>query len=118
MSVIAQCTESCPLIPSLVARTLETLTRAERSQVVAVAVSTGPAEDTRESVRGFLRGNRALGKIRYVGGGEPVARLKPVWNRFKILSSHESGEDTLHSAPCASTTARRCGSTRSMRART
>lgn len=95
----SQCTESCPVIASLVARTLEALTPSERRELVAVAISTDPAEDTRASVRDFLRRDRALGRIRYVGGGEPVAKLKPLWKRFKILSSYESGEDTLHSAP-------------------
>jgi cytochrome oxidase Cu insertion factor (SCO1/SenC/PrrC family) len=95
----SQCTESCPLIASQVADTLDLLTSSERSQVVAVAVSTDPAEDTPASVRSFLRRNGALGKIRFLGGGEPERRLRAVWKRFKVLSSLESGEDALHSAP-------------------
>ncbi|MEX2645693.1 MAG: SCO family protein [Gaiellaceae bacterium] len=95
----SQCTESCPIIASQIARTLEELTAAERRELVAVAISTDPAEDTRESVHGFLRRNRALGKLRYLGGGEPVEALRAVWKEFAILSSFESGEDTLHSAP-------------------
>jgi protein SCO1/2 len=95
----SQCTESCPVIASQIARTLDSLEPAERKQVAAVAISTDPAEDTKASVRDFLRRNRALGKVHYLGGGEPVARLRAVWKRFMILSSHESGQDTLHSAP-------------------
>ncbi|HXF96993.1 MAG TPA: SCO family protein [Gaiellaceae bacterium] len=95
----SQCTESCPVIAWSVARALEALRPAERRQVAAVAISTDPAEDTRASVRAFLRRNRALGTLDYLGGGEPVARLRPLWRRFEILSSLESGRDTLHSAP-------------------
>ena len=64
-----------------------------------MAISTDPKEDTAASVRAFLRRNRALGKLHYVGGGEPESKLRPIWKRFYILSSLESGEDTLHSAP-------------------
>jgi cytochrome oxidase Cu insertion factor (SCO1/SenC/PrrC family) len=81
------------------ARTIETLDEMERSQVLALAISTDPAEDTRSSVLRFLVKNRAYGKVRYLGGGQSVARLRPIWKRFQILSSLESGEDTLHSAP-------------------
>ncbi len=95
----SQCTESCPIIASQVARTLEQLTAAERRELVAVAISTDPVEDTRASVQDFLRRNRALGKLRYLGGGEPVDELRAVWKEIAIVSSLESGEDTLHSAP-------------------
>jgi hypothetical protein len=46
-----------------------------------------------------LLADRPLAKLHYVGGGEPESRLRPTWKRFEILSSVESGEDTLHSAP-------------------
>lgn len=95
----SQCTESCPIIASQMARAFGLLSAAERQRVLAVAISTDPKEDTAASVRAFLRRNRALGKLQYVGGGEPESKLRPIWKRFHILSSLESGEDTLHSAP-------------------
>jgi cytochrome oxidase Cu insertion factor (SCO1/SenC/PrrC family) len=95
----SQCTEACPIIASQIARALGLLTAGERRRVFAVAISTDPEEDTPANVRAFLRRNRAHGKLHYVGGGEPESRLRPIWKRFKILSSLESGEDTLHSAP-------------------
>ncbi len=95
----SQCTESCPVIASQVARALDLLSPAERRRIFVVAISTDPKEDTAESVRAFLRRNRALGKLHYLGGGEPESKLRAIWKRFQILSSLESGEDTLHSAP-------------------
>jgi cytochrome oxidase Cu insertion factor (SCO1/SenC/PrrC family) len=95
----SQCTESCPIIASEIGRAFGLLTVAERRRVFAVAISTDPEEDTAASVRAFLRRNRALGKLHYLGGAEPEAKLRRIWKRFKILSSLESGEDTLHSAP-------------------
>jgi cytochrome oxidase Cu insertion factor (SCO1/SenC/PrrC family) len=95
----SQCTESCPLIAWTVARTIDTLTPVERHSVRAVAISTDPAEDTPRSVRSFLVRNSAVGRLLYLGGGEPVRVLRRVWGDFDVLSSLESGEDTLHSAP-------------------
>lgn len=95
----SQCTDSCPVIASEIGRAVGLLSAAERRRMFAVAISTDPKEDTAASVRAFLRRNRALGTLHYVGGGEPEAKLRHIWQRFNILSSLESGEDTLHSAP-------------------
>lgn len=95
----SQCTESCPVIAWTVARTIDALTPAERRDVQAVAISTDPAEDTERSVRSFLEENRALGRVLYLGGGEPVRELRRLWDDFDVLSSLDSGEDALHSAP-------------------
>ena len=95
----SQCTESCPVIAWTVARTIDALTPAERQGVRAVAITTDPAEDTKRSVRRFLGTNRALGRLLYLGGGEPEHELRRLWDDFDVLSSLESGEDTLHSAP-------------------
>jgi len=95
----SQCTESCPVIAWTVARTIDSLTPAERNDVRVVAISTDPAEDTARSVRSFLVRNRAVGRLLYLGGGQPEPELRRVWKAFAVLSSLESGEDTLHSAP-------------------
>jgi cytochrome oxidase Cu insertion factor (SCO1/SenC/PrrC family) len=95
----SQCTESCPVIASQIGRAFDLLSADERRRVFAVAISTDPTEDTAASVRTFLRRNGALGMLHFVGGGEPESKLRPIWKRFSILSSLESGEDTLHSAP-------------------
>jgi protein SCO1/2 len=95
----SQCTESCPVIAAQIGRAFDLLSASERRQIVAVAISTDPAEDTPGSVRAFLRRNRALGNMLYVGGGEPETKLRQVWKSFYILSSLEAGKDTLHSAP-------------------
>jgi len=95
----SQCTESCPVIAWTVARAIDSLTSAERQDVRAVAISTDPAEDTESSVRRFLTRNRAVGRLLYLGGGQPESELRGLWSEFKVLSSLESGDDTLHSAP-------------------
>ena len=95
----SQCTEACPVIAFQVARTIDVLRAGERRDVVAVAISTDPEEDTPSSVRAFLRRQHALGGLHYLGSEEPVERMKHVWESFQILSSFETHTDTLHSAP-------------------
>ncbi len=92
-----QCDESCPIIASQIGRATDRLGAEERREVVAVAISTDPDEDTPESVRDFLRRNRAEGKLRYLVA--PVPTLRPVWEEFQIAASFDTGVDTLHSAP-------------------
>jgi cytochrome oxidase Cu insertion factor (SCO1/SenC/PrrC family) len=93
----SQCTESCPVIASQIGRAIDLLTSDERRRVEAIAISTDPVEDTPESVRSFLGKQRAVGRLDYLVGPEDEMRL--LWTDLNILSSLETGEDTLHSAP-------------------
>jgi protein SCO1 len=92
----SKCNEACPIIASQVAGAIERLPAAERRQVVAVAISTHPIEDTPVSVRSFLRSRHAEGKLHYLIGSEQ--ELRPVWRRFGVLSALDSGDAETHSA--------------------
>jgi cytochrome oxidase Cu insertion factor (SCO1/SenC/PrrC family) len=92
----SKCMEACPIIASQVARTIERLPPEERRQVVAIAISTHPTDDTPASVGAFLRKQRAEGKLRYLVGSEQ--ELRPVWRRFGVLSALDSGDADTHSA--------------------
>lgn len=91
------CRESCPIVAAQVARGLRLLGRDERSDVVALAVSTLPRVDTPPRVRAFLRRQGALGEIHYLIGSE--RELRPVWRAFQILPAVDSGDADVHSAP-------------------
>lgn len=93
----SQCTESCPIIASQIARTLERFPPDRLRQVAAIAISTDPEEDTPEAVQSFLAKNRAQDFLRYLVA--PVEQLRPVWESFHISASFDTGIDTLHSAP-------------------
>jgi protein SCO1/2 len=93
----SQCREACPVIAGQVARALDLLDQDERERVVAVAVTTDPAEDTPAAARRFLRRYGAQGKLRYLLGSE--ATLRPVWRAFQVLPSADTGSDDMHSAP-------------------
>ncbi len=93
----SQCTDACPIIASVVARTLDRLDAEERAQVRALAVTGDPAEDTPASVRRFLTAQRAQGRLDYLLGEE--RELRPLWKELNLLPSVDTGRDTLHSAP-------------------
>jgi protein SCO1/2 len=92
----SKCKEACPIIASQVARGIERLTPEERRQVVAIAISTHPRDDTPANVRAFLRAQRAEGKLHYLIGSKQ--ELRPVWERFGVLSALDSGDADTHSA--------------------
>ncbi len=93
----AQCKETCPVIAAQVAQTFGRMDPDLRARVTAVAISTDPEEDTSAAVRSFLRRNRAEGELRYLTS--PTPAIKRIWGKFQILSSLESGTDSMHSAP-------------------
>jgi protein SCO1/2 len=93
----SQCTEACPILASVIARTVDRLSRDERAQVRALAITGDPAEDTPASVRRFLAARRAEGRLDYLLGEE--RELRPLWTALQLLPSLDTGQDTLHSAP-------------------
>lgn len=93
----SQCDETCPIVAGLVADGLERIPAELARSVAAVAISTDPDGDTAAARRTFLRRHGADGRIRYASGSLPT--LEPIWKGFQILSSHESGDDEVHSAP-------------------
>jgi cytochrome oxidase Cu insertion factor (SCO1/SenC/PrrC family) len=93
----AQCKEACPIIAAVVSQTLRSLPPTDRRRLRAVAITTDPAEDTPAAVRAFLRRQHALGLLEYLVGSD--FELRPLWRRFQILPSEETGQDSVHSAP-------------------
>jgi cytochrome oxidase Cu insertion factor (SCO1/SenC/PrrC family) len=93
----SQCTDACPILASVIARTVDRLTAGERAQVRAVAVTGDPIEDTPASVRRFLTARRAVGRLEYLIGEE--RELRQLWKALHVLPSLDTGQDTLHSAP-------------------
>lgn len=92
-----RCREACPVIAATVRDALALLPRAERGEVVAVAISVHPRDDTPASVRRFLATHRVTGRLHYLIGSE--AELRPVWRAFQVLSALETGDADVHSAP-------------------
>lgn len=94
--VNSACKDVCPIIVSTLGRALRQLTPQERGQFVALAFSVHPQVDTPAHVRRFLSQHGALGQLDYLVA--PVARMKPVWKSFHVLSAAETHDADLHSA--------------------
>jgi cytochrome oxidase Cu insertion factor (SCO1/SenC/PrrC family) len=93
----SQCAEACPILASVIARTVDRLTGAERRHLRALAVTADPAEDTPGSVRRFLATRRAEGRLDYLLG--ELHQLRPLWEALQVLPSLDTGRDAVHSAP-------------------
>ena len=91
-----KCTEACPIIADRIGLGLRALTAPERERVYALAISVHPHDDTRASVREFLRVHRVQGRVHYLIGS--AAQLRPVWRAFHVLSALDSGDADTHSA--------------------
>jgi cytochrome oxidase Cu insertion factor (SCO1/SenC/PrrC family) len=92
-----KCREACPIIAAVVAQAFRGLTAEERGRVRAVAITANPHEDTPPRIEAFLRRHRAAEVFDYLVGSD--AELARVWKRFYVLSSLESGDANVHSAP-------------------
>jgi cytochrome oxidase Cu insertion factor (SCO1/SenC/PrrC family) len=94
--VDSACTDVCPIIVGTLGRALRQLTPRERQEFDALAISVHPHADTPAHVRRFLIQHRALGQLAYLVA--PVARMKPIWKSFHVLSASETHDANLHSA--------------------
>ena len=93
----SQCTDACPILASVIARTIDRLSAEERTEVRAVGVSGDPVEDTPTGVRRFLEAQSAEGRLDYLVGSED--EMRPLWTALQVLPSLDTGLDTVHSAP-------------------
>lgn len=93
----SKCRESCPLVARQVGEALDRLDSETRGRVTALAVSTHPEDDTRASVRAFLRKYGVEEDLRYLIGSEP--ELRPVWDAFDVLPALDTGDPEMHSVP-------------------
>ncbi len=91
------CKDVCPIVARVVADAVRGLSPAERSEVIAVAITSDPRVDTPMAIRAFLRRRHAVGAVDYLIAPIPTMRL--VWRSFHVLSSLESGDANIHSAP-------------------
>jgi cytochrome oxidase Cu insertion factor (SCO1/SenC/PrrC family) len=92
-----QCTDACPIVAGLIARSLDDLSDEKRADVVALGISVDPDEDNRASVDRFLEQHDARGRLHYLTS--PVAVMEPIWGAFAVVPTLATGDDSLHSIP-------------------
>ena len=89
------CKTKCPIFASDIGAALRLLSRSERRQVVALALTVNPGRDTPASVRSFLRRRHALG-IDFLLGS--TKQMRPIWRAFHVVSAAETGNADVHSS--------------------
>ena len=89
------CTTKCPIIAAQIGDGLRLLTEEERQDVVPLAFSVNPANDTPRRVRAFLH-RRQAGRLDFLLG--TVKKMSPVWRSFHIVAATETGNADIHSA--------------------
>ena len=92
-----KCRAECPIVAPLMGEGLKRLSADEREQVVALAITSDPTDDTPASVDEFLERLKVRGLLRYLVG--PVDVMEPIWREFAVTSSYETGIADLHSIP-------------------
>jgi protein SCO1 len=74
------CTDTCPLVAQQIQDALLDLPRSARAQVVALALSVDPANDTAASAKNFLRTRLVSRHLDFLIGSQ--AELRPVWKAY------------------------------------
>jgi protein SCO1/2 len=74
------CTDACPIMAQQIQDALLDLPRRQRGQVVALALSVDPANDTAESAKKFLRTRLVSRYLDFLVGSQ--AELRPVWKAY------------------------------------
>ncbi len=93
--VDSKCTQQCPIVTSVIARTMKQLPVNARHQVAPVLMSVDPKVDTPMNVRRFLAHRGALGLTYLVGS---TREMRPIWKAYGILPASDSGNADIHSS--------------------
>jgi protein SCO1/2 len=88
------CDDTCPLVAQQIRGALDDLSRAERAEISALALSVDPANDTRESAKRFLLTRRVRGYLDFLVGSE--RELRPVWRAYGFSPQTERREHNSH----------------------
>jgi cytochrome oxidase Cu insertion factor (SCO1/SenC/PrrC family) len=90
------CKDKCPIIAAQIGAGIRLLTRTERANVRALAITVLPPVDTPAHERTFLRERHALNELDWLIG--PLPQLRKAYKAFAVLSAAATGNPSLHSA--------------------
>lgn len=93
--VDSKCTESCPIVTSVIAQSYGLLPPEKRPQVVPLLISVQPRVDTPVRVHRFLAHRHALALDYLIGS---IRKLRPVWKAYGILPAVDTGNADVHSS--------------------
>jgi protein SCO1 len=84
------CRDTCPIVAQQIRAALDDLSGSDREQVVALALSVDPANDTAASAKRFLVSRRVSGYLDFLLGSR--AELRPVWRAYGFSAQTEELE--------------------------
>ena len=87
------CRDSCPLVAQQIRVALDNLPRADRRNVVALALSVDPAHDTPRSAQRFLAKQHVRPYLDFLLGAP--SRLRPIWRDYGFAPQ---GQRTEHNS--------------------
>jgi protein SCO1 len=90
------CRDKCPIITSVIGSTWPLLSRTERTNVEALAITVLPKVDTPGRITTFVRKRHALGVLDWLIG--PPGALPDVWNEYAVAAAVYTGNANVHSA--------------------
>jgi protein SCO1/2 len=93
--VDTKCTESCPIVTSVMGQAYRSLPVSQRRQVVPILITVSPDDDTPQNVQRFLARRNALA-LEYLIG--TTRQLRPVWKAYGVVSAVDTGSVDIHSA--------------------
>ena len=88
------CRDTCPLVAQQVRDALRDLEPGQRDQIVALAVSVDPRNDTRDSANRFLDTRRVRGYLDFLIGSE--RELRPVWHAYGFSEQLDQREHNAY----------------------
>jgi protein SCO1 len=84
------CRDTCPIVAQQIRAALDDLPASEREQIVALALSVDPANDTPASAKRFLVSRRVSGYLDFLLGSH--SELRPVWRTYGFSPQAEELE--------------------------
>jgi protein SCO1 len=85
-----ECREACPVVAQQIRAALDDLSARDRDQIVALALSVDPANDTPASARNFLFKRRVHRHLDFLLGSRP--QLRRVWDAYGFSAQTEELE--------------------------
>jgi protein SCO1 len=88
------CRDTCPIVAQQIRAALDDLPGSEQDQVVALALSVDPANDTPASAKRFLVSRRVSGYLDFLLGSR--SELRPVWRTYGFSAQTEELEHNAY----------------------
>ena len=88
------CRDTCPLVAQQIRDALRDIGAGQRDQIVPLAISVDPRNDTRDSANRFLDTRRVRGYLDFLIGTE--SELRPIWRSYGFSEQLDQREHNAY----------------------